>query len=479
MALRWRPCHAASGKHFGAHVLDEILHLPIHLFHALPHLQNNGDAGNIDAQFARQVENELQPLQVFIRVQTRVSHRARGLQQPFALIKPQCLRVDLVHLGNCRDHVCAFGFTLRRHFGSRASASVSHTPAKVASLGSSGFSFANSRKISFDRSSRRCGTTISTVTIWSPRTPRASPKERPCRACAASARSGFPGESSAAPGRRWWAPRSWLQSRFRHRHWDHDLNIVARPCEYRMAIDLDNQIKVARRPAVNPRVAFACKPYPLSVAGAGLDADLDRLGLGDGTFAIAGRTALSSLPVPPQRGQAILNFMRPPIWVTCPVPWHSGQVPPPPEGFPLQVGQISCRTTCSLATPPRIAVQKSTVIWYSRSVPACGPCCFCPWENTPEKMSRKLPQLEPVLPAPRHVRRDGWSRSRRSQSRQSRERHALRLAAVVSLLRESRSPREPPLPQQRDQSDRSSSPTRRRPCASSRRSIRRWLPRFP
>ena len=46
-----------------------------------------------------------------------------------------------------------------------------------------------------------------------------------------------------------------------------------------------------------------------------------------------------------------------------------------------------------------MAVQKSTVAWYSRSPPGCGPrgCCgCCAPENIPEKMSLKLPQLLPV-----------------------------------------------------------------------------------
>ena len=44
-----------------------------------------------------------------------------------------------------------------------------HTPASISARGSSGFSFCNSRKISFDRSSCTFGTTIFTSTIWSPR----------------------------------------------------------------------------------------------------------------------------------------------------------------------------------------------------------------------------------------------------------------------------------------------------------------------
>ena len=101
-------------------------------------------------------------------------------------------------------------------------------------------------------------------------------------------------------------------------------------------------------------------------------------------------------PVPLQRGQGMLNFMRPPICVTWPVPWHSGHcVGPPVEACPWQVGHTSWRLIWMRVWPPRIAVQKSTVAWYSRSVPGCGPrgrwgCCAP--EKMPEKMSLKLPQ---------------------------------------------------------------------------------------
>jgi hypothetical protein len=40
-------------EHFAANVVDKALHLPVHLFHALTHLQNDGNAGNVYTQVAR------------------------------------------------------------------------------------------------------------------------------------------------------------------------------------------------------------------------------------------------------------------------------------------------------------------------------------------------------------------------------------------------------------------------------------------
>ena len=72
--------------------------------------------------------------------------------------------------------------------------------------------------------------------------------------------------------------------------------------------------------------------------------------------------AFCTLPVPPQRGHWMLNFIRPPICVTCPEPWHSGHsMLPPVVDFPLQVGHASWRSISSRATPPRTADQKSTL----------------------------------------------------------------------------------------------------------------------
>src|ERR1017187_4743474 len=103
---------------------------------------------------------------------------------------------------------------------------------------------------------------------------------------------------------------------------------------------------------------------------------------------------LCTLPVPPHRGHWMLNFIRPPICVTWPVPLHSGHsMLPPVVDLPLHAGHVSCRSISSRATPPRTADQKSTLTWYSRSVPGCGPreAALCPPEKIPPKMSRKLP----------------------------------------------------------------------------------------
>src|SRR5260370_4046221 len=84
---------------------------------------------------------------------------------------------------------------------------------------------------------------------------------------------------------------------------------------------------------------------------------------------------LRSLPLPSHRGHVRLNFIAPAIWVTLPVPSHSGQTveEPPEDPDPPQVSQTSCRDTLSRTCVPRIDSQKSMFRPYSRSAPFSGP----------------------------------------------------------------------------------------------------------
>ena len=108
---RHQPCLGLgllhTGEHFGAHKVDEPLHLPVHLLHALAHLEDDCDSRNIHAQIPRQVQDELQPLQVLIGIEPRIAVRPRRPQQSLALIQSQRLRMNRIHLRHRRDHIRA------------------------------------------------------------------------------------------------------------------------------------------------------------------------------------------------------------------------------------------------------------------------------------------------------------------------------------------------------------------------------------
>src|ERR1700693_1068551 len=99
-----------AGEHFLLDILHELLDLALHLFHALAHLQDDRHAADVHPQIASQRQDELQPLQVFVRVKAGVALGARGLEQSLALIKAQRLGMDTIHLGYGGNHVGALRF---------------------------------------------------------------------------------------------------------------------------------------------------------------------------------------------------------------------------------------------------------------------------------------------------------------------------------------------------------------------------------
>src|SRR5439155_8891349 len=76
---------------------------------ALAHLQNDCHSADVHTEVARKIQNEFQPLQVFIGVKTSVAFGSRWLQQSFAFVEAESLRMNSIHLGDGRNHVRAFG----------------------------------------------------------------------------------------------------------------------------------------------------------------------------------------------------------------------------------------------------------------------------------------------------------------------------------------------------------------------------------
>src|SRR6202050_4437319 len=51
-----------AARHFVTHKFDEVFHLRLHVRHLVAHVQDYFDTGEIDSQFAGQIENHLKPL---------------------------------------------------------------------------------------------------------------------------------------------------------------------------------------------------------------------------------------------------------------------------------------------------------------------------------------------------------------------------------------------------------------------------------
>ena len=106
---------AEPAHHFLLDVAHELVHLVLHLGHALAQVEDDLDAGEVHAQFARQGQDRFETLEVLIRVEARVAIGARRTQQALAFVEPQRLRMDVVALGDGADHVQRLAGTTGRH----------------------------------------------------------------------------------------------------------------------------------------------------------------------------------------------------------------------------------------------------------------------------------------------------------------------------------------------------------------------------
>src|SRR6185437_7168643 len=148
--LRARPV-----RQFEVQGLYELLDLLLHRLHLLPHVQNDLDAGEIHAEIPGEMENDFEPVEVFIGIKPRVAIAAAGLEQTLALVKTKRLRVDAILLGDRRDHIS--GLRFRSH--------VYWASVQSSRRGSSGCNCASSRNSSFVRSSCTSGACKVTSTI--------------------------------------------------------------------------------------------------------------------------------------------------------------------------------------------------------------------------------------------------------------------------------------------------------------------------
>jgi len=66
--------------------MGEGFHLRLHLGHFVAHVENDFDAGQVDTEFAREIEDDFKAFEIFVGVETGVALRTRGLEQADALV---------------------------------------------------------------------------------------------------------------------------------------------------------------------------------------------------------------------------------------------------------------------------------------------------------------------------------------------------------------------------------------------------------
>src|SRR6266849_3570565 len=142
-----------AADHLALHVFHEVVDLMLHQLDLAAHVEDDLHAREIDAEVAGQRENRFELFEILFRVEPRIALRPRGLQQAFAFVQAQRLRVDVVFLRHRADHVERLARLLHL-LNSRRTSSALIRP--------------NSRSNSLDRSSSSLGRTRRTSTIRSP-----------------------------------------------------------------------------------------------------------------------------------------------------------------------------------------------------------------------------------------------------------------------------------------------------------------------
>src|SRR5690606_21189937 len=74
--------------------LERVIDFLTHAVELLAHVENHLDAGKVDPKLAGQKQDRLEPLDRLLVVETRVAFTAMRADQAFALVDPECLRMD-------------------------------------------------------------------------------------------------------------------------------------------------------------------------------------------------------------------------------------------------------------------------------------------------------------------------------------------------------------------------------------------------
>src|ERR1022692_2099855 len=103
---------AGMGEQLAVQGGDEFLDLRLHFAHLLAHVEDDLHAGEVDAEIAGEVKDDLQAFQIVSGIEAGIAFAAGRLQQALALVEAERLRVDFVLLRHHGDHVCRLGFHL-------------------------------------------------------------------------------------------------------------------------------------------------------------------------------------------------------------------------------------------------------------------------------------------------------------------------------------------------------------------------------
>ena len=87
--------------------IEERVDLGLDLLHPAPHVEDDLDARQVHAEVPDEVQDDLEPLQVLVRIHPGVPLAPRRFEEAFPLVEAERLRMDVVHLRDAADMVIA------------------------------------------------------------------------------------------------------------------------------------------------------------------------------------------------------------------------------------------------------------------------------------------------------------------------------------------------------------------------------------
>src|SRR5262245_24589619 len=84
----------------GNEQLPQVLNLILQMFELMLHSENNFYARQVNSQIAGQVQNQAEPSNILVRIETRITACTHGLHKASTLVKTERLWVHVQHLGN-------------------------------------------------------------------------------------------------------------------------------------------------------------------------------------------------------------------------------------------------------------------------------------------------------------------------------------------------------------------------------------------
>jgi hypothetical protein len=84
----------------GNEQLPQVLNLVLQMLELVLHPENNLYARQIDPHIAGQVQNQAEPVNILVRIETRITACTHGLHKASTLVETERLRVYVQHLSN-------------------------------------------------------------------------------------------------------------------------------------------------------------------------------------------------------------------------------------------------------------------------------------------------------------------------------------------------------------------------------------------